>query len=343
MKIRDIAKLSGVSVSTVSRVTNGYTNVPKETYDKVMKVINEHGYVPNESARMLTGKKNKTLGLFIVELKEKPTEDIILLSPWFTSILAAIVNYTSNFDYNILVTLVTKKSSLKKMKELFVNKTICGGIFVGAEEVVPEIEELDKLGYKLALLEQKNENDMKSNSIFVNSDNVQGAYEATKYLIQNGHKKIVHLSGNLKKLPTGERIEGYKKALSDYEIPFDKNLLIRGDFQQSIAYEKISELLKNSTEFTAIFAGNDDMALGAINAIKDFGKKIPEDISIVGYDDTMVAKLFNFSSVKAHVEDLAELLVGNLIKIVENPDKRPPSFKINCELIVRNSVKKLNN
>lgn len=339
MKIRDIAKLSGVSVSTVSRVTNGYTNVPKETYDKVMKIINEYGYVPNESARMLTGKKNKTLGLFIVELKEKPTEDIILLSPWFTSILAAIVNYTSNFDYNILVTLVTKKDNLKKMKELFVNKTICGGIFVGAEEVVPEIEELDKLGYKLALLEQNKEKNIKSNSIFVNSDNVQGAYEATKYLIQMGHRNIVHLSGNLKKLPTGERIEGYKKALSDYEIPFDKGLLIKGDFQQSIAYEKISLLLKTKKEFSAIFAANDDMALGAINAIKDFGKKVPEDISIIGYDDTMIAKLFNFSSVKAHVEDLAELLVGNLIKAVEKPEKSSPSFKINCELVVRNSVK----
>lgn len=342
MKIRDIAKLAGVSISTVSRVTNGYNNVPQETYEKVMKIINEHGYVPNESARMLTGKKNKTIGLFLVELKDKPTEDIILLSPWFTTILASIVNYTSNYEYNVLVTLITKKSNLKKMKELFVNKTICGGIFVGAEEVVPEIRELDKHGYKIALLEQANESNTRTNSIFVNSDNFQGAYEATKFLIQSGHKSILHLAGNTKKLPAVDRIEGYKKALKDFGIYVDKDLLIKAEFQEAIAYEKTIEALKNNLEFSAIFAANDDMALGAINAIKDFGKKVPEDISIIGYDDTIVAKLFNFSSVKAHVEDLAELLVGNLIKLIENPDRTSPSFKINCELVHRDSVKSLN-
>lgn len=343
MKIRDIAKLAGVSVSTVSRVTNGYTNVPPETYKKVMNVIDEYGYVPNASARILTGKKNKTLGLFIVEIKENHTENIVLPSTWFTGILSAVVNYASNLDYNILVTLITDKKKLKKAKDMFVNKTICGGIFIGVETSVPEIDELDKLGYKIALLEQKKpENTERNNSIFVNSDNMAGAYEATKYLIQNGHRKIIHLAGNTKKAPTSDRINGYKKALKDFNIPYDKNYLIKGDFQQTVSYDKIKACIDSKLDFTAIFAANDDMALGAIEAIKEKGLKIPEDISIIGYDDTILAKLTNFSSIKAHVEDMAEILVNNLIKIVEDDTRVSPTFTVDSELVIRDSIKKLN-
>lgn len=342
MKIRDIAKLAGVSISTVSRVTNGYTNVPQETYNKVMAIINQYGYVPNESARMLTGKKNKTLGLFIVEIKDKHTDNIILPSSWFTNILGAVVNYASNLDYNILVTLISDKKDFKKSKDMFVNKTICGGIFIGAETIVPEIDELDAMGYKIALLEQKKPNNSeKNNSIFVNSDNVKGAYEATKFLIQNGHKKIIHLAGHNKKAPTADRITGYKNALKEFGIPFDKNYILKTEFQQSLAYEKVKEIIDSKLDFTAIFAANDDMAFGAMEAIREKGLNVPEDISIIGYDDTILAKLTNFSSVKAHVEDMAEILVNNLIKLIENPDKIPPSFIVNSELVVRKSVKSL--
>lgn len=342
MKIKEIAKLAGVSISTVSRVTNGYTNVPKETYDKVMKVINKYGYVPNASARILTGKINKTLGLFIVELKAKNTDNIILPSPWFTNILSAIVNYASNSDYNILVTLITNKKNLKKAKEMFINQTICGGIFVGAEEFLPEIDELDKLGYKIALLEQKKQKNFKGkNSIFVNSNNINGAYAATKALIEKGHSNIIHLSGNNKKSPTADRINGYKKALQEFEIPYDKNYVICANFQEKEAYSRIKEALENELKFTAIFAANDDMALGAITAIKEKGLKVPEDISIIGYDDTILAQLKNFSSVKAHVEDMAEILVNNLIKIIENPDKTSPSFIVDSEVVFRDSIRDL--
>ncbi len=95
-------------------------------------------------------------------------------------------------------------------------------------------------------------------------------------------------------------------------------------------------------DFTAIFAANDDMALGAVEAIKEKGLNIPEDISIIGYDDTILAKLTNFSSIKAHVEDMAEILVNNLIKIVEDDTRVSPTFTVDSELVIRDSIKKLN-
>lgn len=341
MKIREIAKLAGVSVSTVSRVTNNYTNVPKETRDKVMSVINKYGYIANSSARILTGKQNKTLGLFIVEFLDNPSNNIILPSIWFSNIIAAVVNYASAKNYNTLVTLITNKKALKKAKEQFANKSICGGIFVGAENTVEEINEFDRLGYKIALLEQKkDENSSRNNSIFVNTDNTKGAYEATKYLIDNGHKKIVHIMGNKKKSPTLDRINGYKKALSEAKIPFEKTLIIKGEYQQNIAYENVKNLIEEEVFFSAIFAASDDMAFGAIKALREKGKKIPDDVSIIGYDDTIIAKLENFSSVKAHADDMADILVNQLINCVENKDKIASSYIVESTLEIRNSIKK---
>lgn len=339
MKIKDIARIAGVSVSTVSRVTNGYTNVPQETYERVMKVINEYGYVPNEYARMMTGKQNKTLGLFIMDIGYKG-KDYFISSFWHVTMLATIVNSAANSEYTILVTLVNDKNKLKKVKDLFVNKTICGGIFIGLESKTPEIEELDKLGYKVAILEQEKDSNRK-NTLYVNSNNIQGAYEATKYLINNGHKKIVHLAGNMKKSPTGDRIIGYKNALAEHDIPFNKDFVIKAEFAKKIAFEKTIELIDQGVEFTAIFAANDDMAQGAIEALNSKGLSVPDDISIVGYDDTLLARFTNFSSVKVHPEECAEILVNNLIKLIENPEKVSPSFVIDSELVIRNSVKKI--
>lgn len=340
MKIKDIANLAGVSISTVSRVTNNYPNVPKETKDKIMSIINEHGYIANSSARILTGKKNKTLGLFIVEFLDHHTNNIILPSAWFTNIIAAVVNYASAKDYNTLVTLITNKKDLVKAKEMFANKSICGGIFIGAENTVTEIDEFDSLGYKIALLEQKkDENSPRNNSIFVNTDNIKGAYEATKYLIDKGHKNIIHLMGNTKKSPTLDRLNGYKMALAEAKIPVEKRFIIKGDYQQNLAYENIKSLITRGLEFSAIFAASDDMAFGAIEALKEKGIRIPEDVSIIGYDDTIIAKLGNFSSVKAHADDMADLLVNQLINCIENPEKIANSYIVESKLEIRNSVK----
>lgn len=344
MKIKEIAKLAGVSISTVSRVTNGYPNVPKETKDKVMSIISEHGYIANSSARILTGKKNKTLGLFIVEFLDSHANNIILPSAWFTNIIAAVVNFASAKEYNTLVTLITSKNDLVKAREMFANKSICGGIFIGAENSVAEIDELDSLGYKIALLEQKNdENLCRNNSIFVNTDNTKGAYEATKYLLERGHKKIVHIMGNTKKSPTMDRLNGYKMALTESKIPIEKQLIIKGDYQTNIAYENIKSLIEQGTEFSAIFAASDDMAFGAMEALKEKGISIPEDVSIIGYDDTIIAKLGNFSSVKAHTEDLADLLVNQLINCIENPNKPTNSYIVESKLEIRNSILEIKN
>ena len=344
MKIKEIAKLAGVSISTVSRVTNNYPNVPKETKERVMSIIDEYGYIANSSARILTGKKNKTLGLFIVEFLDNHANNIILPSAWFTNIIAAVVNYASAKEYNTLVTLITSKNDLVKAREMFANKSICGGIFIGAESNVAEIDELDNLGYKIALLEQKkDENLHRTNSIFVNTDNTKGAYEATKFLIDRGHKNIIHLMGNTKKSPTIDRLNGYKMALTEAKIPVDKQLIIKGDYQTNIAYESIKNLIENGTEFSAIFAASDDMAFGAIEALKEKGMKTPEDVSIIGYDDTIIAKLGNFSSVKIHTEDLADLLVNQLISSIENPHKPANSYIVQSKLEIRNSILEINN
>lgn len=340
MKIRDIAKLAGVSISTVSRVINNYENVPEETKKKIMKIIEETGYIPNSNARSLTGKGNKTIGLFIMEIHNFPLTNLIIPSDWFTNIIAAIISETSQKEYNTLVTLVKSKADLEKVTEMFRSRSICGGIFVGAEKDVPELIELDKLGYKIALLEQNNaENQGLENSIFVNTDNFNGAYEATKYLIDKGHRNIVHIMGNNKKAPTNDRLRGYKKALASEGISLNNELIIKGEYYKELAYENVKKLVQKRVEFSAIFAASDDMALGAIEALDDLGISIPEEVSVIGYDDTVTARLKGFSSVKANINIMSKLLVDNLIALVENQNNVINRHIVKSKLEIRNSVK----
>lgn len=340
MKIRDIAKLAGVSISTVSRVINNYDNVPEETKKSIMKIVEETGYIPNSNARSLTGKRNKTIGLFIMEIHNFPLTNLILPSDWFTNIIAAIISEASKKDYNTLVTLVTSKSDLEKATEMFRSKSICGGIFVGAEKDVPELIELDRLGYKIALLEQSiDEESNRNNSIFVNTDNFNGAYEATKYLIAKGHKNIVHIMGNSKKAPTSDRLKGYKKALASEGISLNNDLIIKGDYYKELAYENVKKLVQNRIEFSAIFAASDDMALGAIEALDDLGISVPDEVSIIGYDDTVTARLKGFSSVKANTATMAKLLVDNLIALIENQNNVINRNIVESNLEIRNSIK----
>lgn len=342
MKIRDIARLAEVSISTVSRVINNYDNVPEETKKKIIKIIEETGYIPNANARSLTGKRNKTIGLFIMEIHNFPLTNLILPSDWFTNVIAAIISEVSKKDYNTLVTLVTSKSDLEKATEMFRSKCICGGIFVGAEKDIPELIELDKLGYKIALLEQSNtEEHNRENTIFVNTDNFNGAYEATKYLIDKGHRNIVHIMGNTKKAPTNDRLKGYKNALFNKGIVLNNDLIIKGDYYKELAYENVKKLVQKRIDFSAIFAASDDMALGAIEALDDLAIRIPEEVSVIGYDDTVTARLKGFSSVKANITIMAKLLVDNLIALVENHDNVINSHVVESNLVIRNSIKEM--
>lgn len=336
----EIAKLAGVSRSTVSRVINNYPNVPEETKLKVMEVINKYNYVPHASARMLAGKHNKILGLIIIDTKKG--NEKVYSNTYFSPITSTIIDYAKNYGYNVLVSIVSENSDFRHVKDIFYNKTISGGIFVGCNNNDENIAEIINNGQYTAIIGQDEKvSEHYTKSLIVNPDNYKGAYEATKCLISQGHNEIIHICGDLNQLSAIERLNGYKSALSDSNLPIKKNLIINGNFTEESGYKATLKLIAKNLP-TAIFAANDQMAIGCIQALHDNNISVPEQVSVIGFDDIEVAKYIkpSLSTVKIPLTQIAAIIVSNLINSIESSSPICGNYRIPLELIVRDSIKK---
>lgn len=345
MNSNDIAKLAGVSRSTVSRVINNYSNVPEETRKRVLEVVKEYNYVPHASARMLAGIKNKTIGLFMIDMREDYKGKQVSMSSYFTPFTSAIIDNANKKGYNILVSMVSNENDFKRVKETFYNKTISGGIFIGVRDNEFAIKEIIKEGYKVAIIDQAEKSDegIYSKSIIVNADNFNGAYRATQYLIDIGHMSIAHITGEENQLSSIERLSGYKKALSDNKININEKLIIKGKFTVDSGYNATKKLLSKEKP-TAIFLSNDSMAIGAIQAIQENGLKIPKDISIIGFDDIEIAKYLKppLTTIRLDIPEMAALAVNALILSIENNSNFSANYIVAVKLIERESCKAIN-
>lgn len=336
----DIAKIAGVSRSTVSRVINNYSNVPIETREKVLEIIKQYNYVPHASARTLAGKSNKIIGLFIIDIKKSQAEFLISESSYFTPFISDIIDISSKKGYHVLVATVNKNKDYNSIQDLFMNKTINGGIFIGVKNDEPEISKLIELNYNVAIIDQEihSYNDIFSNSIIVNVDNIGGAYDATKYLIELGHKNIAHIGGEKDKLSGTLRYEGFRKAMKDFGVPIRNNLIAFGDFTEESGYKVARKILGKEIP-TAIFAANDSMAIGAIKALQEMNLSVPEDISIIGFDDIAVARYMKpaLSTVRMAIHQMASIATKNLISSIEENTKVKANYVVPVELVIRDT------
>lgn len=339
----DIAKIAGVSRSTVSRVINNYNNVPEETKKKVLDVIKKYNYVPHASAQMLAGKKNKTLGLFIIDTKSADIENKMTASSYFSPFTSAIVDIANKRQYNVLVSLIGTPRDFGSMKDIFYNKTICGGIFIGGRNYEQEIMDLIDRGYRTAVIGQevREGNDLFRKSIVVNTDSFGGAYMAVRHLIDLGHREIAHISGDMSQYTAVEKLEGYKRALKDAHLDIKDSLINKGDYTENSGYAAARELLTTASP-TAIFAANDSMAIGAYRAINEAGLKIPEDISVIGFDNIEIAKYLQppLTTVSTSVFQVVSAAVDNLIRSNEEDMDISACYRIPVELIARDSCRR---
>ncbi len=346
MYSKEIAKLAGVSRSTVSRVINNYTNVTPETKEKVEKVIKKYGYVPHASAQALAGKISKVIGIFIANIRVGDEDLRVFRNVYVSPFEAAIIDYANKLGYNVLVLIINDNSDIKKVKDLFNSRILSGGIFLGANNNSKEIFELVESGYKIAIIDQEKVKSKKiKNYIIVNSDNYNGAYKATKHLIGYGHRKIAHICGDMNKYSGIERLEGYMKAMDEAKLEIKKEYVVYGDFTEDGGFNCAYELLGNGNKnrITAIFSSNDTMAMGAMKAIRKMNIKIPGDISIVGFDDIKVASYMSpaLTTVRSPILEMASTVTGNLINFIENGVSSINYYTIPAELIIRESTRKI--
>lgn len=276
--IYDVAREANVSMATVSRVVNGNQNVKPATRKKVLKVIEELGYRPNAVARGLASKKTTTVGVIIPDISNS----------MYAELARGIEDIATMYRYNIILS----NSDQNQQKELQLLETMLGkqvdGIVFMSDVISSDLlHELERSPTPIVLAGSIDE----SNSVAsVNIDYYEAAYEAVKKLIDNGHKRIAFISGPLtSKVNKDYKLKAYQTALKDAKLDYDEKLIIECDNSYDEAIEAV-ETLKESDP-TAYFVSNDEMSIGVIHAVEANGKKIPDDVEIISYENSKLARM----------------------------------------------------
>lgn len=325
--IYDVAREAGVSYSTVSRALTGYEFVKPSTREKVLRAAEKLGYVPNQQARGLAGGRSNLIGVLVPALS----------NDYVGEILRGIDEELTKSDYNLILYTTHRHNG----KEAAYVATILNGAAEGLLLVVPMISNsyLDALreqDFPYVLIDRSDGADQSSAVI---STNWQGAYEATQYLIELGHRRIGFIAGLPGLNSATERWEGYAAALSAHGIPMDSQLVAQGAFREKIGYSAAESLLALPELPTAIFASNDLSALGAISAIRQRGLRIPEDISVIGFDDIPQASLIypRLTTIRQPLDQMGREAVTLLLEQIENPTLKKRQVTLETQLIVRDS------
>ncbi len=334
--IFDVAQASGVSYSTVSRVLNGFQHVKADTRKRVLEAAQDLGYSANIQARSLAGGKSKITGVLVPSLDNS----------YITAVCHGIDQELASLGYDLMLFTTHRKEG----KETQYVNTIANGLSDGLLLMVPLIASPNLESSYLKILREKNfpyvlidQIDAENKSAVVDSNNWQGAYEATQYLIDLGHKRIGFTTGFMAINAAKERLDAYKAALKANDITIDQHLIIEADFDSESGYKAAEKLLALNARPSAIFASNDLSAFGIMDAIRDKGLSIPEDISVIGFDDIPQASVTypKLTTVKQPLEQMGREAVKLLLEQIEQPDKPVRQVTLETRLIHRDSCRSL--
>jgi DNA-binding LacI/PurR family transcriptional regulator len=328
--IKDIAKQVGVSPSVVSRALNNKYGVKETTREAILNTAREMDYYPNVIARSLVTRKTKTIGVMMGDISESFYSMIIKGMEFVAQTAGYTLLFSNSYDQ------LDHGDVLKKM----VHGAKADGLVIVGSNIKDEHFFLNLAEQEIPfVLLERNLAHPKINCIWV--DNFTGGYLATQYLTGKNHRRIAHLAGPLHFQSALDRLEGYKKALAEAGLPFDKELVISGDFYWKTGHGATREILRRSPECNAIFAANDTMAFGALQAIKEAGLKVPDDITVVGYDDIEFSALMNptLTTIRQPRFEMGKLAVSNLLSTLESGESSGNNkICFTPELIVRGSA-----
>lgn len=352
MNSKDIAKIVGVSRSTVSRVINNYPDIPPATREKVLKAIKEYNYYPNASARRLVGMKSCALGIFIIDIKdnEKPhhviekNEDLLYDNSYFSPFINAFIDQSNKVQYHVLVSTIYSSDELWKIQSAFCEKRIDGAVIIGSSNVdYNKIVEITDKDFVIVAVDFDAGKENIDTVMSVNINNYNGASDAVEYLIELGHRDIGIITGDLNKISGKIRFDSFKDVLSKHCLALNNDLIAYGDFTEYSGYEGMKKILASEKKPTAVFVSNDTMAIGAYRAIEECGLKIPENISVIGFDNSYISQYMSppLTSVNVSLPEIAKCSIDLLLESINNNEIKTIQKMVNVELIKRNSCKKI--
>lgn len=332
--IKDVAKLAGVSTTTVSHVINKTRFVAEDTAKAVWDAVAQLNYSPSAVARSLKVNTTKSIGMIITTSE----------APYFAEIVQAVEEYCYQQGYSLfLCNTQNDPDKLQNHFDMLLKKRV-DGILVMCSEYHENSFALFKSTNVPMVVMDWGPNEDQSDKILDHC--FEGGYLATRHLIENGHKDIAILAGYLYKTTAKARYDGFVKAMNEAGLPIRTEWIYENDFQPEGGYESMNYLLKQKALPTAVFCGCDTMALGAISAITEKGLKVPQDISVIGYDNIHSSRFFAppLTTVNQSKIRLGKMALDLLFERIQNPDSpQPPRvLEFYPELVVRHSVRNLN-
>lgn len=336
MNIKDIARLAGVGVSTVSRVINDHPDVKDETREKILKIIKESNYIPNNSARILKKNNTNNIGVLVKGV----------FNPFFAEMINIIGNrineagYTMILQQNDYATEDDVDNLIAFVKEKRLQGIIClGGNFLNINDESFQFLDIPVVLTSVNTLSKESKSKFSSIGI----DNVLAAKASIQYLIDKGHINIGILLGEKNDVGiSGLRLEGYKKALEENNIPYSEENVFIGDYDYSGAYRVTKEIINNRKDITAIFSISDIMAVGAAKSVIDQGLQVGEDISIMGFDGMDISKYYNpgITTVKQPKKNMANNSIDLLLALLAKKEEHKHII-FETKIIERESCKKV--
>ncbi|HSV85448.1 MAG TPA: LacI family DNA-binding transcriptional regulator, partial [Levilinea sp.] len=326
--IVDVAAESGVSYGTVSRVINNDPHVKEETRQRVLASMQTLGYTVNRQARSLAGGRSNIVGVLVPDLG----------TGYIGEIMRGIDAELASCGYDLML-FTTHRAAVKEAGYV---ANLVGGMVDGLLLVLPRnpadyIGILMSRGFPFVLIDHHGTG---KQCPAVGATNWQGGFQATEYLIAAGHTHIGFITGTMDLNASVDRLEGYKAALRTQHIPFKSELIFEGSYEQTDGYTGALYLLDQAVPPTAIFASNDVMAMGVMDAVRSRSLRVPEDVSVIGFDDIPQAALVRpaLTTVRQPLVQMGRLATQFLIDMLNEPGKLINRVELPTELIVRASV-----
>ncbi|HCG8276120.1 TPA: substrate-binding domain-containing protein [Vibrio parahaemolyticus] len=332
--MKDIAKLAGVSTSTVSHVINKTRFVSEEISERVNNAAKElNYYAPSALARSLKVNRTKTIGMLVTTST----------NPFFGEVVKGVERSCYHKGYSLI--LCNTEGDNERMRQsinTLLQKRVDGLILMCSSLEGERIDVFERYPDIPVVVMDWGPMLFTSNKIQDNS--LRGGYLAAKYLIDCGHTEIGCITGPLIKHQAQMRYEGYKRAMNEAGLEFNANWIIESDFECEGGYQAFKKMAERGTLPSSIFVSNDMMAMGVINAANELGIKVPDDLSIIGYDDIHIAKFMSPSLTTIHQPKyrLGQAAVETLVRRLDDKSNEAQVVQLEPTLVVRNSVKLLN-
>ncbi|MEJ8543786.1 LacI family DNA-binding transcriptional regulator [Brevibacillus borstelensis] len=327
--IRDVAKLAGVSVATVSRVINKNGYVNKETEQAVQQAIKMLNYEPNKVARGLASKKTETIALIMPDIS----------NPFFSELARAVEDAARLYGYTVLICNSDNDSGKEQTYINVLKKRYVDGILFATHSLkAADISAMNEAGIPLVILDRA---PSKASCYVVRSKNYEGATMAVRHLLQIGCKKIAHIYGPQETATGKERLLGYEDSVRHFEW-FTPSLMVPGHFRINGGMEAVEQLLARHPDVDGIFAGNDLMALGALKKLQQMGLSVPDQVALCGFDGIELTVITEpeLTTISQPIYDMGALSTRLLIQKIEGVAVDNQIYEFDVELIARGSTRK---